>query len=165
MGEHLTQKDIEQLNHEMVLAGLENTELIIRQNKDITADLKEDLSGTLREQVKSGILEEMFTKNREELEAKTQEIETLKLKLHSLYGDSVPGYVLRKEVHTIYPEIQSNYFATIEHSLNGNSDTIPTVFIRWKEGTRSRTKKDQSEKLAKWLAVRLNMDTIRVLEY
>jgi uncharacterized hydrophobic protein (TIGR00271 family) len=165
MGEHLSPKDIDQLNHEMVVAGLENTQLIIRQNKDISGDLKEDISGTLREQVKSGILEEMFTKNREELAAKTEEIEALEEKLKTLYGDSVPGYVLRKEVKVIYPEIESNYFATIEHGLDGKSDTIPTVFVRWKEGTRSKVTDEQSEKLSQWLAVRLNMDTVRVLKY
>lgn len=165
MGERLTDKDIEELEHEMMMVGIENTRLVIRQDKDITSDLKDDISGKLKDEVKSGILEEMFNVNRKELAEKMEVISTLESKLQSLYGDSIPAHVLRKEVHLLCPEIESNYFATVEHKLNGVSDTIPTVFVHWTPKTPDKTKKEQVDKLNQWLPVRLKIDTVRVIEY
>ena len=83
-----------------------------------------------------------------------------------MFGDSLPDYVLRKEVYVNYPEIESNYFAKIEHKLkDGKSDTIPTVFVRWKEGTKKKEIALQKEKLGAWLAVRFRADTVKVIQY
>ena len=83
-----------------------------------------------------------------------------------MYGDSVPGYVLRREVSVQYPDIETNYFSSVQYNLKeGARDTIPTVFVHWKKGLKEKEKKSQSEKLGSWLQVRLNMDTVRVVEY
>lgn len=160
MGDHLDGKAIRNLNHEMVMEGIENTELIIRQNKDVAGEYQKNLK-----EAKSGFLEDMYNRNRIQLEEKSLEITELKKQLNRLYGDSVPGHVLRQEVGVVFPEIESNYFATIEHKIGGNSDTIPTVFLRWKEGVKPKMKTEQTAKLSEWLSVRLNMDTVRVVEY
>ena len=81
-------------------------------------------SGKLKTELKSGIIEEMFTQNQEILKERNQEIRELQTKLTGMFGDSLPDYVLRKEVYVNYPEIESNYFAKIEHKLkDGKSDT------------------------------------------
>ena len=166
MGDRLSDADKDALVQRLTLEGLENTVLKIRQDKDLAGDIEKDLSGRLKSELKSGIIEEMYNENKKQLADKTQEIANLSAQLQRLHGDSVPGYVLRREVKIQYPEIASSYFATIENNLDaGRSDTIPTVFVRWKKSIKNKTKEEQSEKLGAWLQVRLNMDTIRVVEY
>ncbi len=166
MGERLSPTQINDLETKMTMAGLENCRLIIRQDKDISGDLKDDLSGKLKAEVKSGIIEEMFTQNQEVLKERNKEIDELKTQLGKVYQDSLPDYVLHTEVALNYPEIESNYFARIEHKIiDGRMDTLPTVFARWKAGTKEQVIEDQQKKLSKWLEVRLKMDTVKVIPY
>ena len=166
MGDRLSDLQISDLENKMTMAELENCRLIIRQDKDIAGDLENDISGKLKTELKSGIIEEMFTQNQEILKERNQEIRELQTKLTGMFGDSLPDYVLRKEVYVNYPEIESNYFAKIEHKLkDGKSDTIPTVFVRWKEGTKKKEIALQKEKLGAWLAVRFRADTVKVIQY
>jgi len=165
MGDLLTPQDIQDLEHELAVFGLENTRLIIRQNKDLSGDIKDDISGRLRDEVKSGILEEMFKKNEELLGQKELEIEQLKKRLQSLYGDSIPAHVLSREVAINYPRLKSAYFATVEHNMDSPSDTLPTLFVEWQDKLKKSDKKELSLQLSQWLKVRLNVDTIKVIEY
>jgi uncharacterized hydrophobic protein (TIGR00271 family) len=166
MGERLSEKDKVELEDKMLLEGLQKTKLVIRQDKDMAQDLKQDLTGTLSEQVKSGIIEDMYKKNQEILELRNNKIAELEERLKQVYGDSVPQYVLRRETAAMFPEIERTYFATIETDLTaGVSDTIPTLFVQWKDKVRKRQKAEQREKLQKWLMVRLNMDTVRIVDY
>lgn len=165
MGDLLNSQDITDLENKMAMAGLENTRLIIRQNKDLSGDIKDDISGRLRDEVKSGILEEMFKKNEVRLGQKEIEIKELQTKLQSLYGDSIPAHVLSTEVAINYPNLKSAYFATIEHNMDNPSDTLPTLFVRWNSKLRKADKKKQSQQLSQWLKVRLNVDTVKVIEY
>jgi len=165
MGEVLKPADIKNLEHEMMVSGLENTRLIIRQNKDLTGDIKNDITGQLRDELKSGFLEDMFKKNEELLVLKEAEIIELNKKLQTLYGDSIPAYVLRNEVRINYPDIQSTYFATIQQNWDGQPDTIPTLFVKWDKKMRTKAKKERAEQLCNWLEIRLRVDTLRVLEY
>lgn len=165
MGEVLKPADIKNLEHEMVVSGLENTRLVIRQNKDLTGDIKNDITGQLRDELKTGFLEDMFKKNEELLVQKEEEIAVLNKKLHSLYGDSVPAYVLKNELNINYPDVRSTYFATIQRNWDGQPDTIPTLFVKWDDKLRKKAKQQRSEQLCNWLEVRLNIDTLRVLEY
>ena len=165
MGDLLSSKEIKDLEHEMAVFGLENTRLVIRQNKDLSGDITDDITGQLRDEVKSGILEEMFKKNEELLTKKEQEIDGLNARLQSLFVDSVPAYVLRKEVSLNYPDIRSTYFATIQQNWDGQPDTIPTLFVKWDKKLKTKDRKKQSDQLCAWLIVRLDLDTMRVLEY
>lgn len=166
MGERLSDADKDELVQRLTLEGLENTVLKIRQDKDLAGDIENDLSGRLKTELKSGIIEEMFNENKKLLSEKNSEIESLKSQLQQMYGDSVPGYVLRREVSVQYPDIETNYFSSVQYNLkDGNRDTIPTVFVHWKKGLKRKDKESQSEKLGNWLQVRLNMDTVRVVEY
>lgn len=166
MGERLSNSEIQDMEHKMVLAGLENTQLIIRQDKDISGDIKEDITGKLKDELRSGIIEDMYNKNQELLKERTAEIEFLKTELTKLYTDSLPDYVLSKEVYIEYPEMESNYFATIEHRISqGETDSIPTVFVHWKKGTKPKVIEEKTERLGKWLAVRLRMDSVKVVQY
>ncbi len=166
MGERLSNTQISDLETKMTMAGLENCKLIVRQDKDISGDLENDISGKLKAEVKSGIIEEMFNQNQELLKERNMELSQLRNQLQGVYGDSLPDYVLKKEVHMNYPEIESNYFAKIEHKVaEGQDDTIPTVFVHWKEGTKPSVVDEQKIKLGSWLTVRLQLDTIRVMQY
>lgn len=166
MGDRLSDTQIGDLETKMTMAGLENTKLIIRQDKDISGDLENDISGKLKSELKSGIIEEMFNQNQELLKERNKEIALLQAQLNSIYTDTLPDYVLNNEVSLNYPDIESNFFTKIEHKIvDGKNDTVPTVFVRWKEGVKSSEIDEQKGQLGKWLAVRLKMDTVRVIPY
>ncbi len=166
MGERLSEVQIGDLETKMTLAGLENCRLIIRQDKDISGDLENDISGKLKAEVRSGIIEEMFNQNEKMLNERNQEIQLLKTQLSGIVGDSLPDYVLRNEVYVNYPDIESNYFAKVEHKMrDGLSDTVPTVFVRWKKGTRKKDVIVQRQRLGDWLSVRLKTDIVKVIQY
>ncbi|UTW63633.1 TIGR00341 family protein [bacterium SCSIO 12741] len=173
MGPRITADEQHEMEAKMLELGLENCRLILRQSGDYEARMDEEERQEnernlerLGTEVKTGIIQDMYEKNQQLMADQQSRIRDLEGQLHRLMGDSVPNYVLRREVHIQYPKIESSYFAVVEVNLkDGSQDTIPTVFVHWKSRTPRREKNAESEKLGQWLQVRLNMDTVRVVEY
>ena len=160
LGELLPAQITKNLNSRLASYDLDDTKLIIHQAKDET----DKIAGQLTHAVREGIIEEMFTKNKERLEDKDRYIRMLERKIYNYQKDSIPFENLRAEVRIQYPELQRIGFANLVQSeLEGVRDTIPTFFVKWQEKTRNTS--ENEEKLAKWLKVRFDLDTVWVLPF
>ena len=147
----------------------DKTVLNIYQAKDESELLKNkitNLSNNLSKEVRMGIIEDIYKKNEAILNSKNAQIEFLENKLISLEKDSIPFIQLRKEIQIQYPKIEKfAYSETIEISENEKLDTIPTFLIKWNGYAWKKLKATQKENIKKWLKIRLNLDTVRVVEY
>jgi len=124
------------------------------------------LSNNLSKDIKTGILEDIYKKNEENIRFKDEQIAFLENELVKIKKDSVPIYLLSKEIKIHFPKITKfGYSKTIETTLDGDIDTLSTFFIQWNGYAWKAQRKEQKEILEKWLKVRLEIDTLRVMEY
>ncbi len=124
------------------------------------------LSNNLSKDIKTGILEDIYKKNEENIRFKDEQIAFLENELVKFKKDTIPINLLSKEIKIHFPKITKfGYSKTIETSLDGNIDTLATFFVQWNGYAWKAQRKEQKQILEKWLKVRLDIDTLRVMEY
>ena len=161
MGEPIADKMQKQLQKIMLEKGIENTILKIHQPKDVSSDI----AGRLSKEVRVGILEDLYERNEQVIAEKNKRIIQLENQVFTYQKGTIPFQGLSKEVSTLYPNVKRMaYAATIE--MNGTKmDTIPTFMMSWKDGQSSIEKADNKRVLQVWLKQRLELDTLRIIEY
>lgn len=137
---------------ELKKSDLKNTTLKVIQNKDNS----EELAGTIGAQVKAGIIEELYHKNYQELQNKNELIDSLHSEINSLRGTTIDWIQMQKEIFIQYPELVNLSFGTSVRITSNQIDTIPTLIPIWQN-------EDQSNRLKKWLEVRLGTSEIQVI--
>ena len=161
MGEPITQQTKEQLDRRMLADGIENTILKIHQPKDVSGDI----AGRLSKEVKVGILEDLYERNESLIAEKNKRIIQLENQVISYQKDVIPFEGLSKEVTIVYPNVLKMAYA-VSVEMNGTRiDTIPTFLLHWKTSVSSRSKKSDKLVLQEWLKQRLELDTLRIVEY
>lgn len=161
MGEPITQQTKDQLDRRMLADGIENTILKIHQPKDVSGDL----AGRLSKEVKVGILEDLYERNERLIAEKDERIIQLENKVIAYQRDAIPFEGLTKEVAALYPNISRMAYA-VSVEMNGSKiDTIPTFMLRWKSDQSSNSKKNDQAVMNTWLKQRLELDTLRIVEY
>jgi hypothetical protein len=124
------------------------------------------LEKSLSKEVRVGILEDIYKKNEEVIYNKDQQIRFLENQIVKMRKDTVPLQNITKEVMINFPKITNfGYGKTIEANADSITDTIFNFLVKWTGYAWRAEKKEQKEILEKWLKVRLNLDTLRVLEY
>ena len=81
----------------------------------------------------------------------------------------IQGYQLRdfhlkqlgEELKVQEPRLEGISMGYLYFTDFNKTDSIPTVQFNWKRGTPAAVRKTESEKMARWLKVRLNLDTIQ----
>jgi hypothetical protein len=73
--------------------------------------------------------------------------------------------MLQKEIQVQYKGIEKLAFAKTFETDFKKKSTIPTIMVSWSSSTKSSEKKEQEKTLQNWLKVRLDLDTVRVIEY
>jgi uncharacterized hydrophobic protein (TIGR00271 family) len=163
MGEHIDLKRQKEIKAKLPDYGLKNCDLIFFQSKDAGREL-EGLSLQLR----TGIIEDLYRKNEELIKDKDEKINFLEQQLNKALRDSLPLQNLRREFAIQYPGVQKYAFSyTIELDRTGKRDTMPTFLIEWDAATKrnSRVRLANEKKMKEWLLVRLNLDTLRLVNY
>jgi len=148
---------------------LKNTQVIFYQNKDASSEI-ESMAGKVSKELRIGIIEDLYTKNEELLKNKDHQIKFLEDKLIIYQKDSLPLNLIRKELNIQYEHLERfGLSKSIEFNKSGQSDTIPTCLVKWDKYLSSSRRKTlrlaEERKLAEWLKVRLQLDTMRVLNY
>lgn len=152
-----------QLEGRMAAAQLTNTTLRIRQPENLTGELGR-LSGELR----VGIIEDIYDRQALLITERDRRISELEAEL---YGDTIPVSQIMREVAVQYPMVDRLSFGRVigvkesdgdERALT--LDTIPTALIEWQAGTSATQKRAEGARLTEWLKVRLELDTIRVVQ-
>lgn len=162
-----------QLEGRMAAAGLSNTTLRIRQPENLTGELGR-LSGELR----VGIIEDLYERQAVLLSDRDRQIAELQSRL---FGDTIPVAQILREVGVQYPSVERLSFGRVigvrevpeaDAAAEGDTvaveenllDTIPTALVEWSSGSSAAQRRDEGARLAEWLKVRLELDTIRVVQ-
>ena len=145
----------------MIDQGLENTVLKIHQPKDVSSDL----AGKLSKEVRVGILEDLYKRNEDLIAKKNDRIIRLENQVIQYQKDAIPIKGLSEEVATLYPNINRLAYAPTLEMNGAKIDTIPTFIMEWKEGQSSSSKLKDQVILQTWLKQRLELDTLRIVEY
>lgn len=184
IGEKIKENQIEYLNEKLKDYGLvkgkgwfgkalfgvtDKTILRVHQGTDDSDTLFSQmnyLEKNLSNQVRIGIIEDIYKKNEEIIYNKDQQIRFLENQLVRLKKDTIPLQNITKEVMINFPKIISfGYGKTIEANADSITDTIFSFLVKWNGYSWRAERKEQKRILEKWLKVRLNLDTLRVVEY
>ena len=161
MGEPIAEQTKKQLEKTMLEQGLENTILKIHQPKDVSADL----AGKLSKEVRVGILEDLYKRNEDLITEKNQRIVELENQVFQYQRGAIPFEGLSKEMAALYPNIERVSYS-LSLQMNGTKiDTIPTFMMGWNKSQSSKSKSDDKIILQAWLKQRLELDTLRIVEY
>lgn len=155
LGEILEEHVIDNLESRLLNYELDKTKLVVHQSIDET----DRIAGQLEHQIKEGILEEILENNVRTVEQKDKYIAKLEREIFYLKEDTIPFIQLTKELSIQYPEIKKIAYASAIESHESSLDTIPTFLINWKKPNA-----DKKALLVNYLEVRLNLDTVRVID-
>ncbi|GMV04125.1 MAG: membrane protein [Gemmatimonadota bacterium] len=158
----------QQLESRMAAAGLANTRLRLHQPQDLAGELGR-LSGELR----VGIVQDLYERQAATLSERERRIAELEATIAGFTRDTVPVEQITREVAVQYPSVETLAFGKVVQASprvaeNGGAplyvvDTVTTVLVGWRSGsTRAQRAQDQA-RLAEWLKVRLQRDTVRVI--
>ncbi|MBN1253139.1 MAG: TIGR00341 family protein [Bacteroidales bacterium] len=179
IGEELNEDRIKYLNDKLKDYGLNSGDKIFNitdktilkvhqanDNSDTIFSQLDYISNNLSKDIKTGILEDIYKKNEEIIYSKDQQIKFLENKIVEFKKDSIPLKKVSKEIMIQYPKITKfGYAKTIEINSENEIDTIYSFFVKW-NGYAWRAQKIEQEKiLAEWLKVRLQIDTLRIVEF
>ncbi len=183
IGEPLKNEQIKSLQKKLKKYGLLNnksswwqkimlpdtTILQIFQAKDNTEAFKTQLANLnqkLKDQIKNDLLQDIYKQNLQLIQDKEKRIEFLENQLIKLTSDTIPIRQIAKELSVEYDKITKFAFAkSIMYKNDTTIDTIPILLVHWKPGYSKWYRKKQETKLSKWLQYRLNLDTLRILEF
>ena len=126
----------------------------------------EIMSGKLKETIQADVVQDLFNLNQEEMLNHEQQIEILEKEILRLQPRDLKLSRMAKELKIQFEDIEKlSYAEALESDMGNKIDTIPTILIKWRNGTRnSKILKDQ-EKIEKIIQLRLELDTIRVIRF
>ncbi len=147
----------------------DSTCLTIHQEKnniDTLVHKIDNLGEDIHNKLRMEILEDIYKKQEGIIQGKNSKIEFLENQLIRIKKDTFPLQSLKKELAVQYPKIKQFAFAkTIQLNSVNTYDTIPTILISWNKGTYNSYSRKKSKTLEKWLKIRLELDTLRVVKY
>lgn len=147
----------------------DTTILRIHQESDNSDTIFSQLSyleKNLSKEVRVGIIEDIYKKNEEIIYSKDQQIKFLESQIVELKKDTIPLHNITKEVMIHFPKITKlAYGKTIGANENNETDTMFSFIVKWNKKAWRSERRKQKKILEKWLKVRLNLDTLRVIEY
>lgn len=176
-----TDAQILDLNDKLVEYGLagknpygikvtDSTVLYIHQNSASIDDLSlalNDISTQLNRNIREGILEDLYKKQDAIINNKNERIQFLEDEIVEFKKDSIPNIQLRNELKIQYPEIKKFAISKVVEtsSDSGQTDTLHVFLVNWNNKMSYYSRKVQENKLEKWLKVRFNLDTLKLVRY
>lgn len=152
IGERIPAETIETWEKQLPAYGL-YAELQIFQSKDEEIDMDKYM-----DDAKAGIMQDLYKAQSDQLHSKDEKIKFLEKELIKYEQAKIPLDKLDKEIRVNYPTVNKfAYSNAIEYTTN-STDTITTFMVNWKG-------QPQPYKLSSWLEVRLEVDTVRILQY
>ncbi len=146
----------------------DTTILRLHQKSDNTDTIFSQLNyleKNLSKAVRIGIIEDIYKKNEEIIYSKNQRIKFLEEQIIELKKDTIPIHNITTEVKIQFPKIEEfAYGKSIGVKVDNSTDTMFTFIVKWNRRAWRKEKIKQKKILEKWLKVRLNLDTLRVVE-
>jgi uncharacterized hydrophobic protein (TIGR00271 family) len=165
IGDPIKDYTIDLWNSKLIDYRLENTILRVFQDKDI--EQQYIAMDDLEKNVKSGIIEELYQKNQQALFNKDEKIMLLEGELAKYKSNGIPLVKIDNEVRSLEPYISKlsigeNYFRNDSNQV----DTIYSMLITYDKKILKdkKAKADIAKKLGNWLKVRLDKDSVLVID-
>jgi len=147
----------------------DSTALIFHQEKnnlDTLVNKIENIGEAIHNKLRVGILEDIYKKQEGIIQGKNSQIDFLEAQLIKIKQDTFPLKSIKKELEIQYPKIKQFAFAkTIQLNTSNKYDTIPSLLVKWEKGTYRSHIRKKSKMLEKWMKIRLDLDTLRVVKY
>ena len=126
----------------------------------------EAMTGKLKETIQADVVQKLYSLSREDVLGKDEQIRLLEKELLKLQPRDVKMAKMAKELKIQFENLERmSYADTYESNFDDKVDTIPTILVKWKSGIpRSQLNKDQ-KKIEQLMKLRLELDTVRVLQY
>lgn len=165
------------LNRQLTVYGIEKqkgwlktkpTLLRVHQERDESFDMEQRFD-EFNQVVRLRVLEDIYEKSESMIRDKDDRIQFLENELVLLkQQDQLPWQQVGKELKFHFPEVDRfSYARLVEVSTVADSlrlDTIPTFLVSYDPGISVRVRKQNNEKVRKWLQIRLEQEDIRVRE-
>ena len=159
IGERLDSAQITSLNEKLVDYELRKTQLVIHQSN--YKDTRKLLERIREDSESKTMYEELYKRNEANLAGRDSIMQILEQELTNYQTSWITIDGLEKEIAIQYPLLESfSISRNIVQKIGAKKDTFPIAYLNWKRNTSTRIKKAESEKLAKWLEVRLKLDTV-----
>jgi uncharacterized hydrophobic protein (TIGR00271 family) len=134
-----------------------NTSLEVFQSKDDNIDL----AGQLLNEAKEGIVADLYEKQAEVLKNKDERIKFLEDEIIAYKkkekDEEIPVKQISQELFLNFPVANYTFSPrAIEATGNLEIDTLPVIWVDWKG-------RPEPSKLQKWLQIRLELDTVRII--
>lgn len=155
IGEIISDSKINELKNKLQFYGLEDTKLIVYQQKDNLGKLKDEINKDL----KVGLLEDLYKRNENIIKDKDKQIEFLETELRRYKLNEYPIDVLTREIKIVFPDLIKFSFSNVISS-NVESDlmdTIPTAITEW------RSEAIPKKRFENWIKARLNIENLKIV--
>lgn len=155
IGEIVGENRIKELRDKLKFYNLEDTKLIVYQQKDNTGQLRAELNKDL----KVGLLEDLYKKNEDVIKDKDKQISLLESELKKYKSNEYPIDMLTKEIRVVFPGLKKFAFSKVIVSDIDSTrlDTIPTAITEWSSNVIPK------EKFENWIKARMNMENLKVV--
>lgn len=140
--------------------GLENTKLNVIQSKDVSGQVSA-VEGRL-ESIKTEVLQDVYKNTVDELNAKKQQIQTLKSELNEIKEAEIPYKEIAKDLANLYPQIIRLSLGKLHIKENGVDREVPTFIFLVDEWEAGELYEDQ-EQIEKYLSGKLQISEIDVI--
>jgi len=163
IGNHIPEDSTAFLYEGLRKQGLKNFQISLIQDREASLEeLKK-----LRTELQS--LEDVAGLLRSTQEARSEvdmRIEELQRQIDSLQADTIPFYRISREAEVLFPNIERMGYGQAIHRAKGQTTaTIPTFMVQW-DGRLSRSQiRREENKLADYLKLRAELDTVQLLNY
>lgn len=180
-GETLPQAQCQDLENEMQLGyGLEGVTLIVEQVSDMMTQIEAEMESKMQAMGANGlsssreiaILQEVYERNKEVLKEKEQRITELMAEIEAYRRKQIAQVNIKQiaaEAATIYDGLLRIVYSEADLLRNENDSSfvqrMPYVIVKWDDKIRPSKQKKLDEKLAQWLRVRLELDTLIVAHH
>jgi len=157
-GNDYSQKEKNRWKNEMEKLGLKDAKLTILQSQD-DSEVRDDIDNLKNMYMNS---HKMITVKDETIKEKNIRINELEKDLRKYYKQEIRFEQISKEVKINYENLVKIGFAR-EYITNFEKiDTMSIISLEWDSKIRKKQKKEQEEKVKKWLETRLNIKNIDI---
>lgn len=157
LGHNIKKKELDLWKNKMPEFGLTESTLEIHQDEE-TSKLLDEINTIKSSYVKN---QELIASKEETILEKDSKIRALERRLEALKKREIPFINISQEAKINHAGIKELSFSNLITTNFRRIDTVPVFYVKWHEGTTDKT--SQEARLKEWLQLRLQLDTIQVL--
>ncbi len=157
-GSDYSARDMKRWEEQIQELGLKNTKLTVLKSQDDTG-IREDIDKIKELYINS---HQMLSSREETIKEKDLRINELEKDLRQYYASEVHFDRIIKEIQINYADLEEIGYSREFVSNFEKMDTLNVVSVRWKNKVNNRQRKQQEERLQKWLQTRLNIKNLEI---